>query len=258
MFRAIHFSSPVEAASGIWEEDLDDIPHNPATLLDLMSVEVANLLADAGQTHPKVIGPNHDEDQSPDSTDELLEKAQAIDARLVSWPNALPLNWYPIRVFRDTIPQEVINAGMYGDSCDIYPDIMICSTWNDWRVARLKVLSLIAKLRLATDLNHFDTDTQVICEIQHLVDGICASIPFCLGSRSEPAPLYEAKVVYPGPNGRLNSKEHEKTASAYGGWYLFSPFKETMELGPYISQSQQGWLRNQLYRLARIYDIKTA
>ena len=223
-----------------------------------MSVEAASLLADAACTHAKVIDSSGNEDKSSDIAYELLEKAQAIDARLASWPEGLPLHWYPIRVFKDNIPQEVMNAGMYGDSCEIYPDIMICSTWNDWRVARLKVLRLIAKLHLVAALDHIDTGTRVTSEIQQLVDGICASIPFNLGSRSEPAPLYESKVVYPGLKGRLHSDEHHKTASAYGGWYLFSPLKETMELGPYISQGQQDWLRHQLYRLARVYDVKPA
>lgn len=199
--------------SGIWEEDLDDMPRNPATLLDLMSVEVADLLADAAHAPPRVIYSSDDEDESWNGTDELLRRAQAIDTGLASWPETLPLHWYPIRVFKDNIPQEVIDAGIYEDSCDIYPDIMICSTWNDWRVARLKVLRLIAKLRLLSRLDRGENSAQSINEMQQLVDGICASVPFCLGSRIEPAPLYQAEVVYPGLRGRLTSKEHRKTAS---------------------------------------------
>ena len=231
------------------------MPRNPATLLDLMSLEVADLLADAAHMSPKVIDSSDSEDKSTSDTDDMLERARVIDARLASWPETLPLHWYPVQVFKDTIPQEVIDAGIYGDSCEIYPDVMICSIWNDWRVARLKVLRLIARLRLVSALNGGEIDIQIISEIQQLVDGICASIPFCLGSRTEPEPLYEAKVVYPGVKGRVKSKEHQKTASAYGGWYLFSPFKETMQLGPYIGKGQHEWLRLQLFRLARMYDI---
>lgn len=243
-------------ASGIWEEDLDDMPRNPATLLDLLSVEVADLLADAAQMPPNVIDLGAEEDESSNGTVELLERAQIIDTGLASWPETLPLHWHPVRVFKNTIPQEVIDAGIYGDSCDVYPDIMICSTWNDWRVARLKVLRLIVKLRLVSTLHRGESSAQIISEIQQLVDGICASIPFCLGSRIEPAPLYQAEVIYPGLKGRFNSKEHQKTASAYGGWYLFSPFKETLQAGPYINKGQHEWLRLQLRRLAKLSDIK--
>ena len=221
-----------------------------------MSVDVANLLADAAHTLPKTIDSIDSEDEISIKAHELLERAQATEASLLSWPETLPLHWYPVQVFKDNIPQEVIDAGVYGDSCDIYPDVMVCTTWNDWRVARLKLLRLIAKLYSISNLVSDKSRTQVIGEIQQLVDGICASIPFCLGSRTEPVPLYEAKVVYPGLKGCQKAKEHQKTASAYGGWYLFVPFKMTMELGEYISKGQQQWLRLQLYRLARMYGVK--
>ena len=223
-----------------------------------MSVEVADLLADAAHTPSKTVDSTDNEDEISIRAHELLERAQATEAKLLSWPDAIPLHWYPVRVFKDDIPQEVIDAGIYGDSCDVYPDIMVCTTWNDWRVARLKVLRLIAKLYPISNLVGGETGTQIISEIQQLVDGICASIPFCLGSRTEPVPLYEAKVVYPGPKDCLKANEHQKTAIAYGGWYLFIPFKVTMELGEYINKSQQEWLRLQLYRLARMYDVKPA
>ena len=228
------------------------MPRNPATLLDLMCVEVANLLADAAHTPPMVIDFSDQDEESSNGTNELLERAEAIDAVLASWPDMLPLHWFPVRVFKDTIPQEVIDAGIYEDRCDIYPDIMICSTWNDWRVARLKVLRLVARLRLG------EIGPQVIKDIQQLVDGICASIPFCFGSRTDPTPLYQAEVIYPGLEGRLDSKEHEKTASAYGGWYLFSPLKMTLDMKPYISKDQQGWLSLQLYRLAKFSGVVPA
>ena len=234
------------------------MPRNPATLLDLMSVEVANLLADAAHTPPKVIDISDEDEESSNGTSELLKRAETIDAVLASWPETLPLHWFPVRVFKDTIPQEVIDAGVYEDNCDIYPDIMICSTWNDWRVARLKVLHLIVRLNLVSSPDSDETGPQVIKDIQQLVDGICASIPFCFGSRTDPTPLYQAEVVYPGLEGRLDSKEHEKTASAYGGWYLFSPLKMTMDMKPYISKNQQEWLILQLYRLAKFSGVVPA
>lgn len=223
-----------------------------------MCVDVANLLADAAHTLPKINDSIDNEDEISIRAHELLERAEATEANLLSWPEALPLHWYPVRVLKDNIPQEVIDAGVYRDSCDIYPDIMVCTTWNDWRVARLKVLHLIAKLYSISNFIGDKTGTQVISEIQQLVDGICASIPFCLGSRTEPAPLYEAEVLYPGFKGCLKAKEHRKTALAYGGWYLFVPFKMTMELGEYIGKGQQEWLRLQLYRLAKMYAVEPA
>ena len=191
------------------------MPQNPATRLDFLSIEVANLLADAIRTAPKIIDSSDDEAQSWNCTSELLKRAQIADAGLAVWPESLPLNWLPIQVCRDSIPQEVIEAGMYGDNCEIYPDIMICSTWNDWRVARLKVLRLIAELRRTSIFDNSESAEQVIDQMQQLVDGICASVPYCLGNRTVPAPLYDAEIVYPGLKGRLNSKEHQKTAVSF-------------------------------------------
>ena len=234
------------------------MPQNPATILDLMFAQIADLLADAAQTPSKVEDLSDHKEGSFHKVDELLKRAQAADASLAAWPAILPLHWHPVRVFKDTIPQEVIDAGIYKDSCEIYPDVMVCSTWNEWRVARLKVLRLIARLCRLSALPRIEIDTRNINEIRQLVDGICASVPFCLGSRTEPVPLYEAEVIYPGLKGRLNSREHQKTAGAYGGWYLFSPFKEIMELGPYMSNDQQKWVQRQLLRLAQMYDVKPA
>ena len=249
------------------------MPRNPATLLDLISVEVADLIADAAHKPSKVFALSEEEvrsqndilypemtlvlgNLSEDLIDELLERAQVLDADLASWPDILPLHWWPVRALARTIPQEVIDAGIWEDACDIYPDVIICSTWNDWRVARLRVLRLIAELCLASQVERGETRAQTIAIIRQLVDDICASVPFCLGSRTEAVPLYQAEVIYPGIKGRLNSREHAITARAYGGWYLFSPFKETMQLEPYVRKAQREWLQAQLWRLAKLYDVK--
>ena len=229
------------------------MPRNPATLLDLMSVEVANLLADAAHTPFVAIDLSDEKDERSNGTDEILRRAQTVDASLESWPETLPLHWHPTRMSKDTIPEEVIDAGLYQDSCEIYPDVMICSTWNEWRVIRLKVLGLVAELGL---VNGIGIGAQINNEIRQLVDGICASVPFCLGSRTMSTPLYQAEVVYPGIEGRLNTKEHQKTASAYGGWYLFSPLKQVMQVRSFISNHQHEWARYQLLRLARIHDVQ--
>ena len=106
------------------------MPRNPATLLDIISVEVADLLADAAHNPSKVFVLSEEEVRSqsgipyPEMTlvsgnisgdliDELLERAQALDADLASWPDILPLHWSPVRALAHTIPQEVIDAGIW-------------------------------------------------------------------------------------------------------------------------------------------------
>ena len=183
---------------------------------------------------------------------ELLTRAKAVDAKLAKWIEMIPVHWIPHSVSADDVPQSVIDAGMYGDKCDIYPDIMICSIFNDWRVVRLKVLGLVARL----DSN--DSCVPAMRTMQRLVDGISASIPFSLGSRTTLGPLYEMKVEYPSLPGCTASKAHHTTACAYGGWYLFAPLKETMNVARYLRAGQREWLNLQLLRLAAMFDVEPA
>ena len=147
---------------------------------------------------------------------------------LATWPEVIPFSWNPIRVYAHAIPQDVIDAGLYGDSGDIYPDIISCSTWNDWRVARLKILALIARL------DHGDSSIQAVATIQQLVDDTCASVPFSLGSRIKPATMYAADTSYPCAEGQAATKRHLQTAAALGGPYLFSQFKEVLNVAAYL------------------------
>ena len=229
--------------------------HNPATLLDLMCVDVANLLAAARAIPSRVIEVTEEVAKSGDIVNEptdLLLKAKALDEKLLTWSAMIPSSWVPTSIPAYEIPQNVQDAGLYGDSCHIYQDIMICSAWNDWRVARLKVLGLIARL------GSNKTNAEAITAIQILVDDICASIPFTLGSRTKPGPLYEMKIDYPALKGKAMPPEHQRTAGAYGGWYLFAPFKETLNVGMYLREGQLVWLRAQLFRLAEMYDVEPA
>ena len=183
---------------------------------------------------------------------ELLTRAKAVEAKLAKSIEMIPVHWIPHSVSADNVPQSVIDAGIYGDKCDIYPDIMICSTFNDWRFVRLKVLGLVARL------GSNDSCVTAMRTVQRLVDGICASIPFSLGSRTTPGPLYEMKVEYPSLPGCTASKAHHTTACAYGGWYLFAPLKDTMNVARYLRTGQREWLNLQLLRLATMFDVEPA
>ena len=247
----MQFSVPLDQGSDILKDD-GDVPRNSGTLLDLMSVDVANLLAAAESSFPRHGVRDTGGTGVLLNTFDILVQAQAIDAKLATWPAFVPVDWVPVRISIDSVPKGVVEAGFYGDTCDIYPDIMVCSTWNDWRVARLMVLGLIIQI------GHQDSMNKAIQAIQDLVDGICASIPFSLGDRTQPEALYEAQLHYPNVPGKPMSKDHQKTASAYGGWYLFAPLMETTRIWTYLREGQREWLGGQLMRLARMYDVKTS
>ncbi len=248
LFRAMQFSSPLDETSGLWD-DYEEMSRNPATLLDAMFVKVVNLLTKANRPSAVITDVDSDEIDLPNDGFDLIVQAKAVDATLATWPNFVPASWIPVQVKADNVQPSVLKAGFYGDSCDVYPDVIVCSTWNEWRVARLKVLSLIASA------GNDETKLQAMQTIQRLVDGICASVPSTLGDRMKPGPLYEAQITYPTGSGKLVSKAHQTTASAYGGWYLFAPFKEIMKVAMYLRKGQQEWVSGQLRRLAISYDV---
>ena len=245
--RAIQTSSPIDTTAEVWQASERAI-HTPASLLDLLVVDVANLLslAHSGATSIPQLG---EEDKTELQDHTLLQQAQDVNTKLALWSTLTPADWKPTPVSKEHIPGSVTKAGFYGETCDIYKDVIICSTWNDWRIARLKVLALIA--RSTTGFGR----TGAISTIQGLADSICTSIPFCLGSRTTPAPMHTLDVTYPTLPGQKTPQLHYRTAAAYGGWYLFAPMKQTVAVERYLREGQGIWMRGQLGRLASIYDI---
>ena len=233
VFRALHTRSPIDTTATLWQ-DPADMPRNPGTILDLMSVEVANILA-----HEKSVA-------LVGSLSDFTATVKTAERRLATWPDSVPQDWFPTRVPRRVVPKTVADAGLYGDGCDIYSDVLVCCTWNEWRSTRLKLLSLMVK---------YEPDEESRASIQHLADEICASFPFLLGDRRTPAPLYAVNVTYPSLEGQTVPAAHYQTAAAYGGWYMLEPLRQTIEIGEYLREGQLQWIRSQGSRLADIYDV---
>ncbi|KAI9759369.1 MAG: hypothetical protein M1835_000389 [Candelina submexicana] len=246
--RAISHCDSIDTSSEVWQ-DFEQLPQNPATLLDDMSVEVANVLGTASRTPQRIADVEEVETGPPSPTSGPLVRAIAAEARLASWPRAVPRNWIPIRIYRRHIHQEVIDAGLYSDYCEIFPDVVICSTWNSWRRIRLKNLSRIAQL------DPESSGIQTVATMQQLADDICATIPFSLGSRTEITPFYDGAAIYPSIKGKSLPTDHARAAVAVGGWSLWSPLKEIINVHMYLRPGQREWVREQLFRLAKIYDV---
>ena len=284
----MQFASPIDVSSDLLDDE-EGVPQNPGTLLDLMCVEVANLLASANTSSP-----SHSQSPRPNSsptgtqtptsstttTSPHLTLALAIPARHATWPHFIPSSWHPTPVSITSVPRSVTTNGFYGTtSCDIYPDIMVSSTWNEWRVARLMVLGFIMNT-ITNDKTNTITDKysnlrqEIITTIQSLTDSICDYIPFKLGSRTSLGNIYSSQIQYPtllpppsptSSNANTTSTtptattaaaaSHQKTAGAYGGWYMFAPLKETLKVAGWLREGQREWLRGQLWRLARMYGV---
>ena len=139
----------------------------------------------------------------------------------------------------------------YHENCDIYTDIIVCSTWNSYRVSRVKVLTVLAELSSPSSAELVPT----LEKMQELADDICASVPFSMGDRIRPSPLYSMEANYPTIAGRPLKEHHHRTAAAFGGWYLLGPMKEMMRVGRWLRPGQMAWIGTQLQRLATVYDV---
>lgn len=239
VFRAIQFACHIDTSHPIWDED-DDMPHNPATILDIMSIDVANLI----HLETSIVSLDAKPDQ--EAIADLVNRAWEVDARLQRWTTIIPSDWMPVSVPAKSLPQSIRDAGVYGDSCDVYPDIMVAITWNDWRWTRIRVLALLAR---------YKDDEQVHASIQSLVDDVCASVPFSFGDRTKTAPLYRTQNAYPSADGQPLPRAHQQNAAAFGGWYMLTPLKETVQVAKYLRNGQIPWILAQMQRLATIYAV---
>ena len=227
------------------------MPSNPATVLDLLSIEVANIVARAAEeAHPRITELLDDGTEFTTQSNKLTLRAKAAHARLLTWPEILPFDWAPISLSREQVSADIIKAGFYGNSCDMYPDVSISGLWNRWRAARLKLLCVIA------DHQSFESQLETLFEIQQVVDDIFASVPFNMGSKVEAAGMWDAEFVYPNLPGQSVSLGHYHSAAAFGGVSLWYAFESILGVSNYLHSDQRDFAVKQIRRIGTCYDAR--
>ena len=156
---------------------------NPNLVLDLIGLSLArlekrlsNILSDVARSDYR-------------GTDTVvniwIQDIGSVEAQLADWEQLVPNDW---KAYRRQIDRSVF----YLSTCDIYPTVQIATIWNVWRVCQLMVLRmrlcLLAKLRKhtmhRTTLHGLQQSPSAnLISGRELVDSICQSIPFYLGSR---------------------------------------------------------------------------
>ncbi|KAL9594180.1 MAG: hypothetical protein Q9219_007178 [cf. Caloplaca sp. 3 TL-2023] len=240
--NALAGSIPVPGASEIWH-DPEQMPYNPATVLDTMRIPLANVLAKSAR-HVS-LGTLSDEIRS-----EIVADAKAVHATYQSWPSLVPKDWWPIELERGLIPEGIINAGVHGDYCDLYSHTSVCETWLAWRTSRVRILSLIA------DHDQAESRHNIILQMQETADKILASVPFMLGSKSKPADMYNRDFLYPCLPGETVSTGHYQSAAAFGGLVLWIPLQTLLENMRHLRRDQIQFSLKQVRRLAILYDVR--
>ncbi|KAL9591325.1 MAG: hypothetical protein Q9179_007837, partial [Wetmoreana sp. 5 TL-2023] len=245
--KSIANSMPVDGTLEIWD-DPEQMPNNPATLLDGICLEAANVLAAAANNKSACeMHALYDETVSA-----ILFRAEAVEAKFAAWPTHVPIEWWPIPLPRELIPREILVAGFHGDYCDMYPDTSVCATWNNFRTVRLRILCLIA------DYDSTESKFKTVLRIRAIADDILVSLPFMLGSKSEAAGMYDTDFVYPSCPGQSVSMSHYQTAAAFGGLTLYVPLTAIFAFTRYLRGDQIQFATQQLRRLGVLYDVRNS
>ncbi|PYH47842.1 DUF3433 domain-containing protein [Aspergillus saccharolyticus JOP 1030-1] len=182
--------------------------------------------------------------------EEILTRARHLDTRLVAWTHALPDHWHPVPA--TMISDSIRKVGMYKNRCDCYSDLWIASTWNFYRDSRIVIQNIILGClrRLGPPLRA-DEIQCALDVIQDSAVGICATVPYFLGSQSQPAQVGMEKIDYPEANSRRVSAAHRQTSPLLGGW-LASNNLLNMTMLP-LTDELRDWILEQKQRVLRIY-----
>lgn len=185
---------------------------------------------------------------------DIMEMAIDVDHQLTAWAFSVPLHWIPVPA--SSIPQSVRDAGIYRDRCDCYFDMWVASTWNYYRDSRIVVQAILLDcISMLPDEAPPDSAQRALTTIQCLVDDICATVPFYLGSQKEPAHLNMTGIEYPSAAGRPISEAHRRSAPLLGAWFLL-PYLDNIccpQLG--LCEEQLKWIGEQCQRIRRIYTF---
>lgn len=229
----------------------ENIPRNTASRLTPISAQVANLgrFADEifqGDSPPKAA-----------SIDVILQDASQINAKLQAWADSVPDLWlyYPATGIQCPVNQPR-ERFIYQDRMDVYEDVNIANLWNNYRTNRLTINRVILTCitRLGFPPTH-EVAQSARQATQELVDAICASVPFHIGTKMHGGPQDRDDVQYPYQGGVYLSRAQRQACAAYGGWYLLDSLKPCLIVDG-LREGQKGWIIGQIKRIGRLYSLQ--
>ncbi|KAG8531775.1 uncharacterized protein KY384_003411 [Bacidia gigantensis] len=184
----------------------------------------------------------------------LLADAQDTDVLLDFWASMMPQE-FQFTSFKLPVVDDKKAKDMYPSSMDVYYDHTMASTWNTWRITRIRVLQII--MNCADTINPPIKNTPHAYEyetsldtLKGLTNDICASVPFHLGHHEAYSSEKNAFNSYPHPPGQANWPENFAASGAVGGWLMMQPLAFVSRL-ECIPQSQRLWVREYLTTFMR-------
>ncbi|RDW85949.1 hypothetical protein BP5796_04274 [Coleophoma crateriformis] len=187
----------------------------------------------------------------------LKQEAILLNKEFSLWPLCLPKEWMPQTLGDikegDVLPNDEALDAMpfWPGRIDTYYDIYVVAVWDVYRKARLKLLNVIIQCseRLRGDSQTHDNSAtlpKLQGEVNELVDGLCASVPFHLV-----ADLQSCLTV-----GSTSSAQFTP-GKALGGLLLMYPLYIASTL-PTVPSKQQAWMQGRLRWIGTHMGIRQA
>ena len=233
------------------------LPQNAAARLTSATINIADLRSCAKSAFalPR-------SSDSEKEVNDLLEYAISVDLLVAAWADSLPEEWRWTAADHFDLPPSVSrDAYIYKDRKDIYLDLWIESVWNAYRSARVKVqtiiLACIAWLGKTFEHQWYWRDVYAKMITHEMVDDMCASVPYALGTKTYGGPGDREGIEYPYNGTQKVSEGHRRAAAALGGWHLLEPLKTSLKT-TCVRDEQKEWVKAQMARIWRIYSLEAA
>ncbi|RVX75600.1 hypothetical protein B0A52_00953 [Exophiala mesophila] len=183
-----------------------------------------------------------------------------------------------LHVPRQSVLPSIVSAGLYGDHCSVWDNLLLANLSNTFAVRSICTLQLIRQaladeptLLLESKYRTLLTETDI--KIQEFADKVVSSVPFHLGDTVVLTnPLDCDRINYPfsfkiDPETGLNEKlpslmsDHASMAAATSGWFIYPKLVALYRLAEpeddaapfFLREGQLDWIKGQIVRLQRIF-----
>ncbi|KAL8851537.1 MAG: hypothetical protein Q9221_003556 [Calogaya cf. arnoldii] len=254
--HCIQTASPFEKTSADLDSMRPDAFENAASRLTSLSARLSDLTAYA---YP-ILRNFKQHFPSQEQLMSILDYAGQVEAQLSTWPETVPDDWrWKSSHTFDSLPSHESKLYAYNRRVDIYHDIWVASIWNSYRgtmlliqYLTLQTLGMLNPPPLSTFAYKIVT---AINKVQELIDDICGSVPFNLGTKTFGGPSDRSEIQYPDDGINKPSADYRKSAAGLGGWFILEPLKIAAKAIS-LRDGQQDWILKQIERIQRIYTIK--
>ncbi|KAF6232100.1 hypothetical protein HO173_009694 [Letharia columbiana] len=236
------------------------LPQNAAARLTSATINIADLRSCARSA--LLLPRSSDSDKE---VNDLLEYAISVDLLVAAWPESLPEGWKWTSADHFDLPPASVSrdAYIYKDRKDIYLDLWVESIWNAYRSARVKVqtiiLDCIAWFDKPFEHQWYWRAVYARMMTQEMIDDMCASVPYALGTKTFGSPGDREGIEYPYNGTQKACEDHRRAAAALGGWHLLEPMKTSLKTRTEcLREGQREWVKSQMARIWRIYSLQTA